>query len=141
MSFFVLLVMLNIRDVPILLQVIKVNLPMTVHSNVWGPSRIPTMTEYRWFLTYIHCYSRVAWVYLLHNKTDVLTSLNSKHKMVQSQFEMKMKIFRSDNGKKYFDKNFQRYLDESGIVGQTPSVKTLKERNNREKEHTVIRGG
>lgn len=36
---------------------------------------------------------------------------------------------------------FQRYLDESGIVGQTPSVKTLKERNNREKEHTVIRGG
>ncbi|KAL4569195.1 hypothetical protein LXL04_024829 [Taraxacum kok-saghyz] len=32
---------------------------MTIHSDVWGPSKVPTMSGTRWFLTFIDDYSRM----------------------------------------------------------------------------------
>lgn len=50
------------------------------------------MAAYRWFVTFIGCYSRVTWVCLLHNKNDGLTSFKSFPKMVQTQLEKNIKI-------------------------------------------------
>lgn len=54
---------------------------------------------------------------------------------------MKIKIFRSDNGKEYLDKNFLKYLHKNGIVGQTTSVNTPAEWDCWEKKLTLIRSG
>ncbi|XP_043717647.1 uncharacterized protein LOC122665558 [Telopea speciosissima] len=68
--------------------------------------------------------ARATWVYLMHSKSDVFTRFRLFHKMVQTQFDAKVKILRSDNGKEYMDGAFRTYLDTYGIIHQTSCVDT-----------------
>jgi len=36
-----------------------------VHSNVWGPSRVPSIKDFRYFLHFVDDFSRMTWLYLL----------------------------------------------------------------------------
>ena len=47
------------------------------------------------------------------------------HKIVQNQFQTKVKILRINNGTKYFSKSFGKYLDVDGIIHQSSYVKHL----------------
>ncbi|KAI5350864.1 hypothetical protein L3X38_003755 [Prunus dulcis] len=42
-----------------------------VHSDVWGPAKITTLGEARWFVTFIDDYARMTWVFLLQTKREV----------------------------------------------------------------------
>ena len=42
-----------------------------IHSDVWGPSRISNLGGKRWFVTFIDEYTRLTWVYLMRDKSDV----------------------------------------------------------------------
>jgi Integrase core domain/GAG-pre-integrase domain len=72
-----------------------------IHSNVWRSSRITSLSGSRWFVTFIDCHSRMTWLYLLRSKDEVLECFKMFHKMVETQFEKKVKVLRSDNGTKY----------------------------------------
>lgn len=63
---------------------------------------------YRRIVAFIDCYSHVIWVYLLHNKSAVLTSFQSFHKMIKCDA----------NVKEYLDSKFKEYLDDTGTVGK-----------------------
>jgi transposase InsO family protein len=109
---------------------------VTVHSDVWGPSRITSRAGYKWFVTFIDCYSGVTWVYLMQSKNEVFSCFKEFHKMVSTQFDTKVRVLRSDNGTEYMDGAFQNYLRENGIVHQTTCVNTpaqngVAERKNR----------
>lgn len=52
---------LNKNDVPFSL----------IHSDVWGPSPITTVTGIRWFVTFIDDCTRMTWVDLLQHKDEV----------------------------------------------------------------------
>jgi hypothetical protein len=49
-------------------------------------------------VSFIGCCSRVTWLYLMKNKSDVLACFRNFHKGVQTQYEAVVKILRSDNG-------------------------------------------
>jgi transposase InsO family protein len=56
--------------------------------------------------------------------------------MVQTQYNGKLKIFRSDNGTEFINKNFHDFFKEHGIIHQTSCVHTpeqngISERKNR----------
>ena len=107
-----------------------------VHSDVWGPSRVTTLSGSRWFVTFIDCYSRMTWLYLLRSKEGVLECFKTFHKMVETQFEKKVKVLRSDNGTEYTNRAMQDFLRGNGIVHQTTCVNTpeqngVAERKNR----------
>ena len=56
--------------------------------------------------------------------------------MVQTQFQGQIQIFRSDNGKKYFNKNLGQLFLEKGIVHQsfcpdTPQQNGVADRKNK----------
>uniref|UniRef100_A0A5B6Z677 Putative polyprotein n=1 Tax=Davidia involucrata TaxID=16924 RepID=A0A5B6Z677_DAVIN len=109
---------------------------MIVHSDVWGPSRVVTLSGYRWFVTFIDCYSRVTWVYLLRHKDEVFSCFRTFHKMVSTQFDAKIRVLRSDNGTEYANGEFRAYLADHGILHQTTCVDTpaqngVAERKNR----------
>jgi transposase InsO family protein len=58
------------------------------------------------------------------------------HKMVEIQFEKKMKVLRSDNGTEYTNKAMQDFLRDNDIVHQTTYMSTpeqngVAERKNR----------
>jgi hypothetical protein len=72
-----------------------------IHTDVWGPSRVVSLSSYWWFVSFIDDFSRTTWVYLLKDKSDVFAVFQMFHKMVQTQFNTSIKIVRSDNGGKY----------------------------------------
>lgn len=58
-------------------------------------------------------------MYLLKSRTEVLHMFKSFHKMVDVQFDKKIRVLRSNNGGKYVSQKFQMYLNDSGIEFQT----------------------
>ena len=36
-----------------------------IHSDVWGPCSTSSMNGYRYFVSFIDCFSRVTWLYLM----------------------------------------------------------------------------
>ena len=42
-----------------------------IHTDVWGPSKIPNITGARWFISFIDDCTRVTWLFLMKYKSDV----------------------------------------------------------------------
>jgi len=40
-------------------------------SDVWGPNRINSLSNKKWFITFTYDHTRLCWVYLLKEKTKV----------------------------------------------------------------------
>jgi transposase InsO family protein len=107
-----------------------------VHSDVWGPARVASPSGSRWFVTFIDCHSRMTWLYLLKRKDEVFKCFKVFHKMVETQFEKRVKVLCSDNDTEYTNRAMQNFLRDSGIVHQTTCVSTpeqngVAERKNR----------
>jgi hypothetical protein len=63
-----------------------------VHTDVWGPSRVVSLSGYWWFVSFIDDFSRTTWVYLLKDKSNVFSVFQMFYKMVQTQFNATIKI-------------------------------------------------
>ena len=57
----------------------------------------------QWFITFIDDHSRVCWVYLLKDKSNVEQTFKIFHPMIKNQFNTSIIVFRTNNGKKYFN--------------------------------------
>ncbi|RDY13118.1 hypothetical protein CR513_02010, partial [Mucuna pruriens] len=80
----------------------RCNLPFSIiHSDIWGPSRV-TSFGFNYFVTFIDEYSRCTWVYLMRERSELLSILMSFSKEVENQFGKIIKILRRDNAKEYF---------------------------------------
>ncbi|KAK8934710.1 hypothetical protein KSP39_PZI014426 [Platanthera zijinensis] len=107
-----------------------------IHTDIWGPCRVPSISGCEWFVTFIDCFSRTTWLYLINRKNDVFSVFRRFHSMVSTQFHSKIKILRSDNGREYIDSQFEAYLADNGILHQTtcaysPAQNGVAERKNR----------
>jgi hypothetical protein len=109
---------------------------MLIHSDVWGPCSITSLSGFKWFVTFIDCYTRMTWIYMLRGKHEVLRCFQDFHKLVTNQFNAKIRIFRTYNGKEYVNNDFVAYLSNHGIIHQTtcpntPPQNGVAERKNR----------
>ncbi|RDX77387.1 hypothetical protein CR513_42506, partial [Mucuna pruriens] len=86
-----------------------------VHSDIWGPSRV-TSFGFNYFVTFIDEYSRCTWVYLMKERSKLLSILMSFSKEVENQFGKTIKILRSDNAKEYFSFKLNSYLSSKAIL-------------------------
>jgi len=107
-----------------------------IHSDVWGPSRIKTITGKRWFITFIDDHTRITWVFLLHEKSKAENVFKTFYKMIQTQFQTHIQVFRSDNSKEYFNEILGNFFEQNGIVHQsscnnTPQQNGVAERKNK----------
>ncbi|KAK1661961.1 hypothetical protein QYE76_050120 [Lolium multiflorum] len=107
-----------------------------VHSDVWGPSTVTSLLGERWFVTFIDGFSRCTWLYVLKQKSDVLSAFKDFYALVGNQYNAKVKVLRSDNGTEYVNKDFDYFLSSNGIIHQTTCVDTpaqngVAERKNR----------
>jgi hypothetical protein len=69
-----------------------------IHYDVRGSCPITTLNGVRYFVSFIDCFPRVTWIYLMKNKSDVLVCFKIFHKMVQAQYGAVVKVLRFDNG-------------------------------------------
>ena len=118
-------------------QPYKPTQPFTlVHSDVWGPSKITTSSGKRWFVTFIDDHTRLTWVYLITDKSEVSSMFQNFYHTIETQFHQKIAILRSDNGREFQNHNLSEFLASKGIVHQnscayTPQQNGVAERKNR----------
>ncbi|XP_019240116.1 PREDICTED: uncharacterized protein LOC109220107 [Nicotiana attenuata] len=90
-----------------------------IHLDVWGPHKLPTYDRKHDFLTIVDDFSRYTWVCLLQSKSEVVTVLKDFLTMVKTQFDMNVKVLRSDNGKEFSNSSCNELLASLGI-GKSP---------------------
>ena len=76
-----------------------------IHLDV-STSPVTTISGARYFVTFIDCYSRMTWVYLMKHKSEVLEYFKTFYAYVKNQFGTSIQIIRSDNGTEYVNKEF-----------------------------------
>nr|CAN63629.1 hypothetical protein VITISV_018697 [Vitis vinifera] len=62
---------------------------MVIHSDVWGPSKVPTLSGSRWFVTFIDDCTRMTWLCLMKTKDEVNLLFQKFHKMIETQYNAK----------------------------------------------------
>ncbi|GBP61401.1 Retrovirus-related Pol polyprotein from transposon TNT 1-94 [Eumeta japonica] len=107
-----------------------------VHSDLCGPMEVRSVGQARYFLLFVDDASRMAFVYFLKEKNQVLQHFKEFHSMVRNQKGTKIKTLRTDNGGEFCSDMMEKYLKESGIIHQktnpyTPEQNGLCERFNR----------
>ena len=77
------------------------------------------MYGFRWFLLCADDYSRFTWVELLKSKSETTNLLINFTKMVERQFETKIKSFRTDNAKDFCNNSLKEFFEKEGIRHET----------------------
>ncbi|CAI7905142.1 unnamed protein product [Closterium sp. NIES-54] len=87
-----------------------------VHMDVVGPTRAPSLSGSRYFLTIVDDHTRAVWVYPLKTKGEVAAAV-LKEWMPRSQRETghKVKVIRTDNGGEFIGADFEAVLKKKGI--------------------------
>lgn len=61
-------------------------------------------------MTFIDCYSRMTWIYLMRHKDEVFTCFQNFSAYVKNQFDVQVQVIRTDNGTEYVNKPFASFL-------------------------------
>ncbi|RVX08628.1 Retrovirus-related Pol polyprotein from transposon TNT 1-94 [Vitis vinifera] len=78
----------------------------------------------------------MTWLCLMKTKDEVNLLFQNFHKMIETQYNAKVRVLRSDNSGEYQSSDLQKYLEEHGIIHQTtcsntPQQNGVAERKNR----------
>jgi len=71
---------------------------------------------FKYYLAVLDDYSHFVWTFPLRNKSDVLPTLIAFHAFVQTQFELKIMCFQTDNGKEFDNSASRAFFAANGIA-------------------------
>ncbi|RVW90873.1 Retrovirus-related Pol polyprotein from transposon TNT 1-94 [Vitis vinifera] len=79
---------------------------------------------------------KMTWLCLMKTKDEVNLLFQKFHKMIETQYNAKVRVLHSDNGGEYQSSDLQKYLEGHGIIHQTtcsntPQQNGVAERKNR----------
>ena len=86
-----------------------------IHVDIWGPYSTPSLNGSKYFLTLVDDHSKGTWVYLMKHKSNASSLNQSFFNMIQTQFKVPIKVFRTDNGPKFALSSFYA---SKGIIHQ-----------------------
>ena len=113
------------------------NLPFTSHNNLsdspfdlihldtWGPFSVESIDGYRYFLTIVDDCTRVTWIYMMRNKSDVSSIFPTFIKHVHTQYNTSI----SDNAPEAFTQLIiEHVITHQFSCAYTPQQKSVVER-------------
>jgi len=103
-----------------------------IHCDIWGPFSVNTINGSRFFLTIVDDFSRFTWVYLMHHKSQTQSIIKSFSSYVVTQFSLKIKCLRSDNGAEF---DMADFFSLNGIIHQRTCVATPQQNAIVERKH------
>ncbi|KAK4390000.1 Retrovirus-related Pol polyprotein from transposon TNT 1-94 [Sesamum angolense] len=106
-----------------------------VHSDIWGPCRFESINGFRYFITFVDDYSRMTWVYLLKDRSQVPTIITSFYNEIKTQFSVNIRILRTDNALEFVQKTVSDFCDSNGILHQTSCPYTSQQNGVAERKH------
>ena len=60
-------------------------------------------------------YSRMTWIYFIKHRSEVFSHFSAFCVEIKTQFNVSLKILRSDNAKEYMSESFQAYMNQHDI--------------------------
>ena len=93
-----------------------------IRCDLWGPYKHQSTCGARYFFTIVNDFSRVVWVYLLVDKTEVFCMFMSFVAMIDRQYSQTIKIVQSDNGTEFH--YLHDYFCAMGILFCTSCTRT-----------------
>ncbi|CAM8929156.1 unnamed protein product [Rhodiola kirilowii] len=109
-----------------------------IHCDVWGPFPIESLSGANYFLTIVDDKSRGVWIYLMKKKSEVADLLMQFFVLVETQFEKKIKMLRSDNGGEFFGTKLTSFLSMRGCIHQSSCAYTPQQNGIVERKHRHI---
>jgi len=109
-----------------------------IHSDIWGPSPILNISGARWFVSFIDDCTRVTWIYLLKQKSDVSRILPTFFNLIKTQYDVPIKRFRSDNAKDYFNQTLSVFFQKEGIIHESSCVNTPQQNGIAERRNGLL---
>ncbi|WJZ87684.1 hypothetical protein VitviT2T_007049 [Vitis vinifera] len=103
-----------------------------VHCDIWGPYSVSSHARHRYFPTLVDDCSRFTWIFLLKQKSDVGTIIPKFFNMVVTQFNAKIKVFRSDNAPELA---FTDFFNDRGVLHQFSRVERPQQKSIVERKH------
>ena len=97
---------------------------MVIHYDVWGPSKVPTLSGSCWFVTFIDDCTRMTWLCLMKTKDEVNLLFQKFHKMIETRYNAKVRVLHSANGGEYQSSDLEKYLEGHDIIHHTTCSNT-----------------
>jgi hypothetical protein len=76
-----------------------------IHTDICGPFPMKSMDGYDSFITFTDDYSRFGYIYLIKERTEALNKFKIFKAEVENQYNLKIKIVRSDHGGEYYGRH------------------------------------
>ena len=105
---------------------------------MWGPAPIIGGQNFRFFVIFVDDCTRMTWVYLLKNKSEVLDKFGVFYNMVQTQFQKNIQIFRSDNSGEFVNSEMKSFFQTKGIIHQTTCPHTPEQNGVAERKNRIL---
>lgn len=106
-----------------------------LHIDIWGPFSVPTPEGYRYFLTIVDDHTRVAWIYILRAKSEVLQVFPYFITIVEKQYNTHVKGLRSDSAPEL---RFTTFYSKRGIVAYHSCPEIPQQNSVVERKHQHI---
>ena len=103
-----------------------------IHLDVWGPFAIESVEGFKYFLTIVDDCTRVTWIYMLRNKSEVSKYFAAFIIHVQTQYSLKIKKIRTDNAPELA---FTELVRTHGIIHQFSCAYTPQQNSVVERKH------
>ena len=87
-----------------------------VHIDVWGPCRTTSTLRFQYFVTFIDDYSRCTWLFLMKNRAELYSIFHKFNAEILTQFNISIRVLRSDNVREYFSAPFISFTSQHGIL-------------------------
>ena len=86
-----------------------------LHMDLFGPVSYISIGGNKYGLVIVDDYSRLTWVFFLHDKSETKSILKTFIRKSQNEYEVKIKKIRSDNGSELKNTQIEEFLDDEGI--------------------------
>ena len=103
-----------------------------VHMDVWGPFSIESVEGYKYFLTLVDDCTRVTWLFMMRNKSEVTGHFRAFIQHVHTQYNSSIKAIRTDNAPELA---FTDIIKQNGMLHQFSCAYTPQQNSVVERKH------
>ena len=109
-----------------------------IHCDIWGAYKVRSLCRAHNFLSIVNDASRGTWIYLMKDESEASKLVMNFCMMVRTQFNVNVKVLRSDNGSEFTSGPMKEFYAKHGIVHQMSCVNTPQQNGRVERKHQYI---
>lgn len=109
-----------------------------IHADVCGPMQVDSTKGSKYFLLLRDDYSHFRKVYFLKQKSEAKSKIVEYLKLIETQFNRKPKILRTDNGLEEVNKEVSDFITDNGMIHQRSCARTAQQNGRIERDNRTV---